>query len=242
MTVRLSREPSGHSPTWRFRTLTDNTAHDGSQVEALLDETLTGEAAEGETDEGETDEEVSTVGADGAYDIWDVYEAITDREATPVIPPQKNAKIKKHGNSGGPPLPRDEAIRYIRRHGRKKWKRTHGYHRSSLAEHVPTTVGDGSLSVQRADGAVRGGPNVGKRGGRGEAQGRGTEPNKWNTSIRRTRFRRPRCILTFLTSIRFIAEMQGDLSPFAVQNEHVGDTPGHHSKRALASASACISY
>lgn len=46
-------------------TLTDNTAHDGSQVEALLDETLTGE-----TGEGESDEELSTVGADGAYDIW----------------------------------------------------------------------------------------------------------------------------------------------------------------------------
>ena len=77
-------------------TLTDNTAHDGSQVEALLDETLTGE-----TGEGESDEELSTVGANGAYDIWDVYEEITDREATPVIPPQKNAKIEKHGNSEG---------------------------------------------------------------------------------------------------------------------------------------------
>ena len=46
-----------------------------------------------------------------------VYEVISDHGATPVIPPQKNAKIKKHGNSGGPPLPRDEAIRYIRQHG-----------------------------------------------------------------------------------------------------------------------------
>lgn len=51
-----------------------------------------------------------------------------------MIPPQRNAKIKKHGNCSGPPLPRDEAIRYIRRHGRSKWKRTSGYHRRSLAE------------------------------------------------------------------------------------------------------------
>ena len=52
----------------------------------------------------------------------------------PVIPPQKNAKIKRHGNCKGPRLARDEAIRYIRRHGRGKWKRVHGYHRRSLAE------------------------------------------------------------------------------------------------------------
>jgi transposase len=99
--------------------LTDNTSHDGSQVEKLLDQ---------------TSKELSAVGGDGAYDAWDVYDAISDREATPVIPPQRNAKIKKHGNCSGPPLPRDEAIRYIRGHGRKKWKRTHSYHRRSLAE------------------------------------------------------------------------------------------------------------
>jgi transposase len=103
--------------------LTDNTSHDGSQVENLLEQTL-----------DQTDKELSAVGGDGAYDAWDVYDAITDREATPVIPPQRNAKIKKHGNCSGPPLPRDEAIRYIRGHGRKKWKRVSGYHRRSLAE------------------------------------------------------------------------------------------------------------
>lgn len=59
---------------------------------------------------------------------------ISDYGATPVTPPQKNATIEKHGNCLGPPLPRDEAIRYIRAHGRNKWKRVHGYHRRSLAE------------------------------------------------------------------------------------------------------------
>ncbi len=104
--------------------LTDNTSYDGSQVEDLLDQTLE-----------RTDKELSAVGGDGAYDTWDVYDAITDREATPTVPPQRNAKIKKHGNCSGPPLPRDEAIRYIRAHGRKKWKQTtHRYHRRSLAE------------------------------------------------------------------------------------------------------------
>jgi hypothetical protein len=130
-------------------TLTDNTSGDGSQVEPLLEETLSGtsetdpsdaeagdaEAGDAEAENAEAEDTVlDTVGADGAYDTWDVYEVISDYGATPVIPPQKNAKIKKHGNCSGPPLPRDEAIRYIRGHGRKKWKRTSGYHRRSLAE------------------------------------------------------------------------------------------------------------
>ena len=110
-------------------TLTDNTSGDGSQVEPLLEETL---SEDSETKGSETT--LERVGADGAYDTFDVYDVIGDYGATPVIPPQKNAKIKKHGNSGGPPLPRDEAIRYIRQHGRNKWKRTHGYHQRSLAE------------------------------------------------------------------------------------------------------------
>lgn len=102
--------------------LTGNSKHDASQLKALLEETI------------ETTGLVTHVGGDGAYDTWDSYEAIKAVGATPVIPPQKNAKIKRHGNSKGPPLPRDEAIRYIRRHGRAKWKRVHGYHVRSLVE------------------------------------------------------------------------------------------------------------
>lgn len=120
-------------------TLTDNTSGDGSQVEPLLEETLSGgseaENSEAENSEAENSETaLDRVGADGAYDTFDVYDVISNYGATPVIPPQKNAKIKKHGNCNGPPLPRDEAIRYIRQHGRNKWKRTHSYHRRSLAE------------------------------------------------------------------------------------------------------------
>lgn len=77
---------------------------------------------------------IATVGGDGAYDKWKAYAAIEAAGAQPVIPPQKNAKIKQHGNRKTDPLPRDEAIRYLRRHGRRKWKRVHGYHRRSLAE------------------------------------------------------------------------------------------------------------
>ena len=99
--------------------LTDNATDDASQVKPLLDET-----------EGP----VECVGGDGAYDKWKAYRAVAAIKAEPVIPPQRNAKIKRHGNTAGPKLPRDEALRYIRRHGRAKWKRESGYHRRSLSE------------------------------------------------------------------------------------------------------------
>ena len=43
-------------------------------------------------------------------------------------------KNARNGNAAGPPLPRDEAIREIRRGGRKPSKESVGYHRRSLAE------------------------------------------------------------------------------------------------------------
>jgi hypothetical protein len=102
--------------------LTGNDKHDASQLPDLLEETRARCGA------------ISQVGGDSGYDTWDSYEAISEAGAKPVIPPQKNATIKKHGNAGGPPLARDEAIRYIRRHGRAKWKRDSSYHVRSLIE------------------------------------------------------------------------------------------------------------
>ena len=63
-----------------------------------------------------------------------MYGGFAEQQIEPIIPPRKNAKIKQHGNSSQPPLPRDEAIRGIRRVGRKQWKQEVGYHRRSLAE------------------------------------------------------------------------------------------------------------
>lgn len=117
--------------------LTDNTESDAAQAESLLEQTEGGGgggSGGGGSGSGSDESSLQAAYADGAYDTWEAREAITGREATPVIPPQRNAKIKKHGNASGPPLPRDEAIRYIRRHGRGKWKREQGYHRRSLAE------------------------------------------------------------------------------------------------------------
>ena len=115
-------------------TLTDNTDGDSSQVEPLLEETMSEESEQESSKQEGSETSLDKVGADGAYDTFDVYKLIDSYGASPVIPPQKNAKIQKHGNAGGPPLPRDEAIRYIRGHGRNKWKRVHDYHQRSLAE------------------------------------------------------------------------------------------------------------
>lgn len=99
--------------------LTENSEHDADQVEGLLDQ---------------TQGPVNAFYGDGAYDQWKVYDGLAERDVQPVIPPRRNAKIKQHGNSSQPPLARDEAIRAIRREGRKSWKVSVGYHCRSLAE------------------------------------------------------------------------------------------------------------
>lgn len=81
-----------------------------------------------------TEVDIKKVSADGAYDKRRCYDALTDRGAEAVIPPQKNAKIWQHGNCKAPPHPRDENLRAIRKRGRKTWKQQSNYHRRSIAE------------------------------------------------------------------------------------------------------------
>jgi IS5 family transposase len=112
--------------------LTENGVDDGSMAEPLL---------------GEVGGKVKEIKADGAYDQSKVYRAAKRHGAKPIIPPRKNAKIKQHGNRGGPRETRDEHLREIRRKGRKRWKRESGYHERSLVETVmfryKTILGDG---------------------------------------------------------------------------------------------------
>jgi hypothetical protein len=99
--------------------LTENSGHDADQVEDLLEEIKA---------------PIDSCAGDGAYDQWKVYETLVAEQIEPIIPPRRNAKIQQHGNSSQSPLERDEAIREIRRVGRKQWKKDVGYHRRSLAE------------------------------------------------------------------------------------------------------------
>jgi hypothetical protein len=77
---------------------------------------------------------VAKLYGDGAYDKWKLYDGLAAAEIQPVIPPRQGASIRRHGNCAGPRLPRDEALRGMRRHGRQGWKRESGYHRRSLVE------------------------------------------------------------------------------------------------------------
>ncbi len=79
-------------------------------------------------------DELRQVTGDGGYDDRQCYTVIRERGARAVIPPPQGARIWQHGNRRGEPHARDENLRYIRAHGRGKWKRDYGYHRRSLAE------------------------------------------------------------------------------------------------------------
>ena len=103
--------------------VTTNDIHDGEVLHEVLDG---------------IDDEIYQVSTDGAYDHEHCYEEISRRDAIAVIPPRKTAKIWRHANLKTPPHQRDENLRYIRKYGRKQWKRDHDYHRRSLAE---TTMG-----------------------------------------------------------------------------------------------------
>ena len=79
--------------------------------------------------------EIDTVAGDGGYDKEIVYQSLQDRGIKNIlIPPQKNAKIKRHGNLKCERRGRDENLRQIRKIGRKKWKEKSGYHVRSLIE------------------------------------------------------------------------------------------------------------
>jgi Transposase DDE domain len=115
--LHLAVNPQTHEI--EAETLTDNSCDDASQVDGLLDQ-ATGK--------------IGRFYGDGAYDKWKVYETLGSRKIRAIIPPQRNARIKRHGNSRGRPLSRDVAIRAIRHRGRRRWKKDVGYHRRSLSE------------------------------------------------------------------------------------------------------------
>lgn len=99
--------------------LTENSVHDTKPVPEMLDNVKN---------------PVENFYGDGIFDTWDTYDELSKRDIAPVIPPHKNAVLKRHGNCKGPKLPRDEAIRGIRKYGRRGWKKRIGYHRRSLVE------------------------------------------------------------------------------------------------------------
>lgn len=81
------------------------------------------------------EERIKQISGDGGYDRRAVYQAIRGRGILKAaIPPRRNARLWQHGNSKRERLVRDENLRLIRKHGRRKWKEESKYHRRSLAE------------------------------------------------------------------------------------------------------------
>jgi hypothetical protein len=101
--------------------LTENSVSDDEAVEALLEQ---------------IEPEIARFAADGAYDKRKVYDHLNAHspDVDVLIPPRKNARIWKHGNTKADRLKRDENLRSIRKHGRKELKKKSGYHTRSLAE------------------------------------------------------------------------------------------------------------
>ena len=99
--------------------LTDNDEHDGDAVEPMLNQ---------------IEDPIETFYGDGAHDQRKVYNVLECEAANPVIPPRKNGKLWRHGNSNEFKHPRDEALRCIRKKGRRSWKVEAGYHIRSLVE------------------------------------------------------------------------------------------------------------
>jgi hypothetical protein len=101
--------------------LTENNVSDDQAVKELL---------------GQIEQTILDFAADGAYDKRKVYDSLNAHspEVKILIPPRKNARIWKHGNTKTERLKRDENLRAIRKDGRKEWKKNSGYHVRSLAE------------------------------------------------------------------------------------------------------------
>jgi hypothetical protein len=78
------------------------------------------------------DQQIGSVTADGAYDTRKCHNAIAARNAYPVIPPRKNAKLWKPDTPGA--RARNDAVRSSKYLGRALWRHLTGYHRRSRVE------------------------------------------------------------------------------------------------------------
>jgi len=116
--IHLSVTPDGEI---REEKLTENSVSDKQVFPELI--------------ENETN--IDKLAGDGAYDKLSVYETCQKKGIGIIaIPPQRNAKILKHGNRKEKPHPRDENLRTIRKTSRSSWKKEVGYHVRSIGENV----------------------------------------------------------------------------------------------------------
>ncbi|MDX2249845.1 MAG: IS5 family transposase, partial [Bacteroidia bacterium] len=101
--------------------LTENGKGDGDaqQFPALLDQVAS---------------PVERVGADGAYDTYEIWRLLQQRAIQGLIPPKENALYWVDDQDQLLEIERNDILEKIEQKGRKQWKQESGYHRRSLAE------------------------------------------------------------------------------------------------------------
>jgi hypothetical protein len=108
--------------------LTDKDIDDASQLVDLVE------------DVSQAGVEVKKVGADGAYDTFEVYQSLIKAQIEPIIPPRENAAFWVDQHDVLLDHPRNQALEQIDQGGlnanRKQWKKDAGYHRRSKAENA----------------------------------------------------------------------------------------------------------
>lgn len=138
--------------TWRTLHISVRT-EDGEIEAVVLGEAGLSDANAVEPMLEQIDQAIESFGADGAYDKRKVYQKVQKHspDCQMPIPPRRDARIWQHGNCKAPPHPRDENLRYIRKHGRNAWKKDSNYHQRSLAETAMfrlKTIFGGELSTR----------------------------------------------------------------------------------------------
>ena len=99
-----------------------------------------------------TDGALGRVTADAAYDTIGFYEAAGARGATVVVPPTRTANVSRYGPRSSA---RDRTILAVKERGRRRWKKTSGYHGQARVENAffryksTSTVCPSSMASER---------------------------------------------------------------------------------------------
>ena len=105
----------------------------GVIVARALTEASVDDATTGITLIEATDGALGRVTADAAYDTIGFYEAAGARGATDVVPPTRTANVSRYGPRSGA---RDRTILAVKERGRRRWKKTSGYHGQARVENA----------------------------------------------------------------------------------------------------------
>ena len=105
----------------------------GVIVARALTEASVDDATTGITLIEATDGALGRVTADTAYDTVGFYEAAGARGATVVVPPTSTANVSRYGPRSSA---RDRTILAVKERGRRRWKKTSGYHGQARVENA----------------------------------------------------------------------------------------------------------